>query len=151
VNLDKLNEIKDSRSTKASDVARQLGFAGIALVWVFKTAAQDTPVIPAELYLPGALIMVGLALDLLQYAVTTGALQYLFRKKERELRKKVSADNPGLDLEKRLKLVREKEFTIPYEVNWAASLFFWGKILAISSGYVFLVVFLLHRVRWSFA
>jgi len=28
-------------SGKASDISRQLGFAGIALIWVFKTQVED--------------------------------------------------------------------------------------------------------------
>jgi hypothetical protein len=64
-------------SGKASEVSRQLSFAAIALIWLFKT---DTPTgqlaIPHDLILPGVLIVAALAADLLQYI--TAALIWRF-------------------------------------------------------------------------
>ena len=55
-------------SGKASDISRQLAFAAIAVIWLFKT---DTPTgqmtIPPDLIWPGILIVAALAADLLQY------------------------------------------------------------------------------------
>jgi thiamine transporter ThiT len=55
-------------SGKASDINRQLAFAAIAVIWLFKT---DTPngqiTIPHDLIWPGILIVAALAADLLQY------------------------------------------------------------------------------------
>ena len=55
-------------SGKASDISRQLAFAAIAVIWLFKT---DTPTgyitIPPDLIWPGILIVSALAADLLQY------------------------------------------------------------------------------------
>lgn len=55
-------------SGKASDISRQLAFAAIAVIWLFKT---DTPTgqitIPPDLIWPGILIVLALAADLLQY------------------------------------------------------------------------------------
>jgi hypothetical protein len=57
-------------SGKASDASRQLAFAAIAVIWLFKT---DTPAgqltIPHELIFPGILIVAALAADLFQYTV----------------------------------------------------------------------------------
>lgn len=69
-----MKTVEDYRQTsyefsgKASDISRQLAFAAIAVIWLFKT---DTPTghisIPPELIFPGTLIVAALALDLLQY------------------------------------------------------------------------------------
>jgi hypothetical protein len=68
-------------SGKASDISRQLAFAAIAVVWLFKT---DTPTgqitIPPDLIWPGILIVAALAADLLQYVA--GSLFMLATSKE---------------------------------------------------------------------
>jgi hypothetical protein len=57
-------------SGKVSDVARQLAFAAIAVIWLFK---KDTPQgqlsIPHDLIFPGFLVLAALAADFLQYVV----------------------------------------------------------------------------------
>ena len=58
-------------SGKASDVARQLAFAGIALVWIFRIEDGAAPSIPQQLLLPTALLALTLAFDLLQYITAT--------------------------------------------------------------------------------
>ena len=58
-------------SGKTSDIARHLAFAGIALVWIFKTGAAPTPKIPQELHIPTILLALTLAFDLLQYFAGT--------------------------------------------------------------------------------
>ena len=56
-------------SGKASDVARNLAFAGIALVWIFKTAPSpdSIPRVPEELLAPTVFLVLTLIFDLLQY------------------------------------------------------------------------------------
>ena len=56
-------------SGKASDAVRQLAFAGIAVIWVFKSERNGVVSVPEELLLPGLLIVAGLFLDLLQYVL----------------------------------------------------------------------------------
>ena len=56
------------KNTKqASQLARQLAFAGIAVVWVFKQDVAGSPTIPNELLFPTICFAVTLSLDLLQY------------------------------------------------------------------------------------
>lgn len=72
-------------SAKASEVSRKLAFAGIAIVWIFKTSENISPKVPIDLYLPTALLVLTLALDLLQYVSATiiwGIFQW---KEERKL------------------------------------------------------------------
>ena len=55
-------------SAKASDVSRQLAFAAIAVIWLFKTDSPTGQInIPPDLIWPGILIVAALAADLLQY------------------------------------------------------------------------------------
>ena len=58
-------------SEKTSDLARNAAFAGIALVWVFKTDGQDVAAVPQQLILPTAMFALALCCDLLQYTIAT--------------------------------------------------------------------------------
>ncbi len=58
-------------SGKTSDIARHLAFAGIALIWIFKTGAAPAHKIPQELHIPTILLALTLAFDLLQYVAGT--------------------------------------------------------------------------------
>jgi len=72
-------------SGKASDISRQLAFAGIAIIWIFKKEVPATGLtVPRELILPGILIVLALGVDLLQYCLATVIWWLFYRKKERE-------------------------------------------------------------------
>ena len=89
-------------SGKASDVTRQLAFAGIAIIWIFKIEDKQFPQIPSELLLPSITLALTLAFDLLQYvsaAIVWGIFQWY---KERQL--KNLSDDPDLDAPSILKL-----------------------------------------------
>lgn len=60
----------DYSSQKASEVTRQLAFAGIALVWIFKLGGEN-PKIPGELIAPTFCFALTLAFDLLHYVIAT--------------------------------------------------------------------------------
>jgi hypothetical protein len=71
-------------SGKLSDICRQLAFAGIGLIWLFK---KDNPVglsIPRELFVPGALVVGALVFDLLQYAFGSILWRSFYQRKEKE-------------------------------------------------------------------
>jgi hypothetical protein len=72
-------------SGKASDASRQLAFAAIAVIWLFK---KETPqgqlTIPHELIVPGILVVAALAADLLQYTVGAGIWYTYYRYLERK-------------------------------------------------------------------
>lgn len=65
-------KLKDARdnyyfySGKASDIARQLSFAGLGVVWIFKIDSASGPVVPSRFVLPTLLILVALSCDFLQ-------------------------------------------------------------------------------------
>lgn len=80
--------LKDYRQTfyeftgKASDLNRQLAFAAIALIWLFKTGADSQPTFPHKLILPGGLVVVSLFLDMLQYCVGAIVWRMIYTKNE---------------------------------------------------------------------
>jgi hypothetical protein len=113
----------DYFSGKASDIVRQLGFAGIAIIWVFKEEVGGEIQIPQLLLWAGLLIILTLAFDLVHYAAGTLVWGAFHRSKERA----------GVS--------EEVEFAAPAAINWPGLVFFWSKILCIALAYVLLGVF----------
>ncbi len=73
----RLQDYRDAFYTfteKASDLNRQLAFAAIAIIWLFKKDVGGQPSIPVQLILPGILIVSSLVFDMLHYC----ALRRLF-------------------------------------------------------------------------
>jgi hypothetical protein len=71
-------------SGKASDLARQLAFAAIALIWIFKADAGGRYNIPPDLFCPGILVILTLILDLAQYCAASIIWRVFYRWKEFE-------------------------------------------------------------------
>jgi hypothetical protein len=107
-------------SGKASDVARQLSFAGIALVWVFKLDSKPIPNIPEQLFFPAALLTAALALDLLQYTISA-MVWGSFARSQEKLRSSKEED-PIL--------------SAPRFYNWPGLSFFWTKIVVVIWAYM---------------
>jgi len=112
-------------SEKASNIARQLGFAGIALIWVFRGTNANELLVPRELILPGVLLVLGLSCDLLQYVSGTIIWGLFHSMKERK----------GLGADEELKASSW--------LNKPILLFFVVKIVAISAGYILIFCYLL--------
>lgn len=120
-------KLKDARdnyyfySGKTSDLVRQLGLAGIAVIWIFKYEVAGVPKIPEALSLPLILIVLGLAFDLLQYAVATSIWGIFQRHKE------VSG------------IVEDAEFLAPKQFNWPGIVLFVFKAVSIIAAYGYLL------------
>lgn len=121
MNLKDAREFYYLNSGKTSDLVRQLGFAGIAVIWIFKSEVQGVPKIPQTLLFPLSLIVVGLALDLLQYAVATSIWGIFHRSKEKS----------GIS--------EDASFVAPRQFNWPALVFFVLKVISIAVAYVLLL------------
>jgi hypothetical protein len=106
-------------STRASDVARQLAFAGFGVAWVFRTPGGQIPeaLRPATLYFGLAL-----AADLAQYVFATAVWGIFHRWKEHN----------------RVKV----QFEAPLWMNAPAVMAFWVKLGLLAFGYVGLVTWL---------
>lgn len=116
-------------SEKASDVSRQLAFAGIAVVWVFRVEDAGKLAIPTQLLLPSLLFCLALGLDLLHSVSSTLTWGAYSRHKEKQgMRDTDQFDHPTI-------------------LNWPALLFFFSKVLAIAAGYALLLCYLWTLVR----
>src|SRR5882724_1377019 len=93
------------RSTKLSEVVRQLNFAGIAVIWLFRTG-EKTGGIPYSdsLLWPLGLLIASATFDLLQYAYASAAWGTFHRQKEKELNHD-----------------QEAEFHAPAAINWLSN------------------------------
>ena len=136
--LSDLRENYEYFSEKTSALVRNLGFAGIALIWAFKTTTNGKSVVPSELIMPGVLIVTGLALDLLHGVVGTAIWGIYNRVKEKDFEKRAAKDR-NFDPE-------GEDFLAPSPINWPALLLFWGKIAAMLIAYALLIRFLISRV-----
>lgn len=66
-------------SKSLSDINRALGFAGIAVIWLFKQQDQSRLLIPRGLHVATVMIVASLGLDVLQYVWSTAAWGTLAR------------------------------------------------------------------------
>ena len=110
-------------SGKASDVARQLAFAGIAFLWIFRVTTDGGPVIPRDLVLPAVLFALALAFDLLQYISATVIWGWFKRSEEKKL--KYPDDNP--------------ELSAPAWYNWPINSIFAVKLICVVLAYILLI------------
>lgn len=133
-----LKEYRDAyftASTKASDVARQLGFAGIALIWIFKStngSSSDTFTLPAELFRPALLIISSLGLDIAQYSLKAGIWGWI----QRRIEHKFSEDT-------------SKGYLVAPWFNWPVLACFWVKLGAMIGAYVLLFLFVSTRIEFG--
>jgi len=124
----KLSDYRDSYyfySGKTSDVARQLAFAGIALVWIFKQNGQPIPIIPKQLLLPSFLLTLALTFDLLHYAVASLIWGGFARYHEKQGK------------------TQEEDLLASRFWNWPGLFFFWVKVafVIVAYGFIFKFVF----------
>ena len=120
---DVLESYKKKTGT-ASTISRQLGFAGIAIIWLFVSQYGEIFNIPNELILPAILIVISLAFDLLQYVV--GGLIYGIFNTIKKWK--------GINL--------NSEVVFPGYLNYPGLTFYWLKIITIFIAYILILSFL---------
>jgi hypothetical protein len=109
-------------SQRTSENVRQLAFAALAAVWIFKPAdVSGRWGWPRPLVAAGVLATAALIFDFAQYFVNTAAWGWFHRRKEKA--------GTGL----------HEEILTPRWMNWPATLFFWLKAGALVSAYVLLL------------
>lgn len=129
----KIKEIKSDyyeASGKVSELVRQLDFAGIAVIWIFKIGKDEAGGVhfSKALLWPLALFVLSLAFDLLQYVYKTaflGVLNYRSWKKFRN---------------------DEHNVTVPHVGNFPTVSFFWIKTGLACVAFGFLLRFLLKEL-----
>lgn len=112
-------------SGTASEVSRKLGFAAIAVIWIFKAdLPQKTYALPPELFMAGFLVVCSLGLDLFQYFFGSLIFSWFCRKKENE------------------NVADDVEFDAPRWFNWPSLTCFWIKLVVMIGAYIYLLSFL---------
>jgi hypothetical protein len=129
----KLRDVRDAIDTfsgKTSDIVRQLGFAGIAIVWVFRIEGSSAGegLLPKGLVWPVVFIVLTLGLDLAQYVAGTIIWSWFNRTKEKE----------GVS--------QEEEFTAPRSINRPTYVLFWAKVVTVSIAYFLLAAYMYDRL-----
>lgn len=113
-------------SGKASDITRQLAFAGLAAIWIFKPEIEKGMKIslPKSLLLAGTFLISSLAFDLCQYVLATILWKCFHRKKE------LSRFTP------------DREVKLPSSYSKILYVLFYFKIFLSISGYIFLLYYM---------
>lgn len=106
-------------SASTSEKVRQLAFAALGVVWVFRP--NNGMQLPRTLLWAATFAVVALALDFLHSLYGTAAWGVLHRRKERE--------GVGDDV----------QFKAPRQINWPTNSLFGAKVLALAVCYVFLL------------
>lgn len=127
--LDHINEAKDTASGTASSLSRQVAFAGLAFLWIFKEESEQGLQLPEELFQPAVCLILAILCDLLQY-VSTYIIYWL---RLVHLERKEGCD-------------RTKEHEHPGWMNFPAQLFFSTKLLLVLVAYCLLLSFAITTV-----
>lgn len=119
-----------SNTTSASTIARQLAFAGIAVVWIFTNREQGGLALNNSLLWPSLMFVSALVCDFLQY-LSGSIIWYLYtRKKEKEL---------GAEC--------KDEFSWSEKLNYPAFFFFWTKCALILVAYGLLGKYIISQLK----
>ena len=112
---------------KLSDIVRQLCFAGIAVVWIFRKGDEGIS-IEQDLIGPLILFVFALGLDLLHYVYASAAWGIYAHRKEKEGHS-------------------DDDHVSPHDsINWFSLLCFWGKSIGCILAYVLLLNFLSTKI-----
>jgi len=117
----------DYFSGKLSEIVRQLSFAGIAVVWMFKSESGGVP-FDVALLMPLRFFVVSLALDLAHYGYGSLAWGRFAHVQE----KQGVTDDHNVDP--------------PDHINWPSIAFFWLKSVSCALGYLILIIRLWDQI-----
>jgi hypothetical protein len=116
-------------SAQTSENVRNLSFAAIAVIWVFRVEPSDGGfALSSPLLAAGTASVLALMLDFLQYAYATIAWGRFHRIKELE----------GASI--------DSEFSAPARINWPTLFLFWAKVASVAVAYGILLGFLVRRL-----
>ena len=113
----------------ASNLVRQLAFAGIGLIWIFKIDKPKDHLLPNECYWPLLLFVVTLAFDFFQYFIPSIIWMKFFRNHEKKNHGKVDFE------------IKAKEI-----YSFPGYFFYYGKIFFLIIGYIFIVKYITCKI-----
>lgn len=129
---------------KTGDIARQLAFAGLATIWLFRLEHSGTGLLPSNLILPTFMLVLTLALDFLEYVSGT----FVWSIKPSTIIDKLNHDRYWF------KLLFSFDHTTDgssHITSRPVRVFFWLKVFSILSAYALLLTALAMKVgiAWS--
>lgn len=113
-------------TAKLSDVSRQAAYAGLAVVWIFKTGDASRYHLARSLIWAGALFALTLAFDIAQYAYAAVA-------KWRNARREEALRGIGY---------KGKDIMLPKEIHYVPYALFALKVATVVLGYVIVLDYL---------
>jgi hypothetical protein len=129
----KLEGYKDTyegASGTLSNINRQIAFAGIAIIWIFKKSNDGDILIREELILPAIFLLIALSIDMFQYMYTAIAWAIFYRVKEVE----------------QIKNNVEEDILAPTWMNYPTWILFGFKILGVIAAYYLIVTYLIDTL-----
>lgn len=157
MNLDAFRDKAYRMSAKASDINRQLAFAGIAIIWIFKTTSSTGSVIlNKNLMFPLIIFAGSLTLDILHYLYSATAWRIVSKRPNLLLKspkfKKGDANekpksNPYTSVFQ-LKKEPKKNF-IYYIIINGTDLIFFLKIAGTFAAYILLIIQLWDSILFT--
>jgi hypothetical protein len=115
----------------ASETARKLAFAGIAVIWVFRTEVDKQITLEPKLLAITCLFVAALAFDLLHYVSSAAIWTIVFRVRELQSKTDPTAATR----------------TFRPWWNWPAYFLFWAKLALTVFAYIALLSVLVSRLR----
>lgn len=126
MNLERAREAYDYYTGKLSDVARQLSFAGIAVIWILRVGKDSGGIsFSKELFMPLGIFVFSLSFDLLHYVYSSIAWGIFHRIME---------------------LKERNEFSAHSWINWPSLIMFWLKVIFCSAGHILLIIYLTKSI-----
>lgn len=113
----------------ASTLCRQLGFAGIAVIWVFRHDVPGAYAIPEGLYLPSIAILTALTLDIIHYLAGATIWSYWLNLKDAE------------------GATRDIQFEMPKSYHRPVQFLFYAKIFSMVFAYCLILTFLYQEIQ----
>lgn len=113
---------------KLSDINRQIAFAGIAIIWVFKKGENSEIQIDNDLVLPAILIVCALAFDIFQYIYQSITWSIFYTYYNRKYKKE------------------EQKIESPEYLNYPSWAFFFIKVILVLIAYWNIFEVLLRKI-----
>jgi|SRR6185436_1325159 len=125
--LEEYRKESQEYSKTTSDLIRNFAFAGIAIIWIFKSSDDKLPLIPNELFKPLLFLVITLVFDLLQNFIPSVIWSIFYMYKENNT-------NPEENTK------ANRWLTAP---GW---LLYFCKILSIGFAYYLIIIFLYYKI-----
>lgn len=133
MNLTEAKKAYEDCSQKLSDIVRQLAFAGIGVVWIFRISNSDKSIIPEDLNWTLFWLIITLILDVTQYLISSGTWYVIYYIHKHKVKNK-GKDDDGITLD-------EKErWNLPSWLAWG------GKVITLCISYILLAMYIYDKL-----